>query len=61
MGANRAASSTARYARTQVVATARGDHALGRAVSDALQAAGREILTASAEVLRQALAAERGL
>lgn len=51
----------ARYAKIQVEAAAAGDYALGRAVSDALRAASSEILTASAEVLRQAIAAERGL
>ena len=51
----------ARYAKIQVEAAAAGDYALGRAVSDALRAASSEILTASAEILRQAIAAERGL
>jgi len=51
----------ARYAKIQVEAAAAGDYALGRAVSDALHAASSEILTASAEILRQAIAAERGL
>lgn len=51
----------ARYARTQAEAAERGDYALGRAVSDALRAAATGILAESADTLRQALAAERGL
>lgn len=51
----------ARYARIQVETIAHGDHALARAVSDALSAAGCNIYAEAAEVLHQALAAEQGL